>query len=87
MVTTVSAGDVLREALPQAASALGGGLVAFLLLSYTKGPEPAILRLTVDSFIRFGTPAAVMFFRLKGRTVYLKMLSDANPLQMGKART
>jgi O-antigen/teichoic acid export membrane protein len=75
--TTLTGGDVVREAIPSVVSAAVAGLVAFAATTYTNMLQPAILRLTVDSTILFGVFAVLMFFMLKDKSVYWKMLSDA----------
>jgi O-antigen/teichoic acid export membrane protein len=84
--TKLSGGDVVREARPAVISAAAGGLAAFAAMPYTRALEPTILRLTVDSAILFGVFAIVMFFTLRDRGVYWKILSDAKLVPAAKAR-
>jgi O-antigen/teichoic acid export membrane protein len=75
--TAVSGGDVIREAMPSVLSAAVAGSVAFAAMRYTILIQTPILRLTSDSTILFGVFAVVMFFRVKDKSIYSKMLSDA----------
>ena len=78
--TGVSGADVMREARPSLISAAVAGIVALAVSRYTGLLQPVFLRLTLNSAILFSVFALVMFFTLKDKNVYRKMLSDASPL-------
>ncbi len=78
--TGVSGPDVLREVRPSLISAAVAGIVSLAAWRYTSLIQPLFLRLTVSSAILFSVFALVMFFTLKDKGVYRKMLSDASPL-------
>ena len=75
--TSLTGSDIVRELLPSLTSSAVAAIVAFGASRYTALLEPAILRLTVNSAILFGVFAVMMFFTLKDRSVYWKMLTDA----------
>jgi len=76
--TAITCGDVAREALPSVVSAAVAGVIAFAATSYTRALQPTLFRLTVDSTVLFGVFAVMMLFTLKDKSVYWRILSDAN---------